>query len=39
MIHKSDESSRSERKYNDEQADEREKLTMLTASKARCVVV
>jgi hypothetical protein len=39
MIHKSDESSRSERKYNDEQADEREKPTMLTASKARCVVV
>ena len=29
MIHKSDESSRSERKYNGEQADEREELTML----------
>jgi hypothetical protein len=39
MIHKSDESSRSERKYNEEQADERERLTMLTASRARCVVV
>ena len=39
IIHKFDESSRRERRYNDEQADEREELTMLTASKARCVMV